>query len=271
MKTRSLSLTVVPVLLVALSGCAQQSLTGAEAQEAVAQTQADSEAEALTSNTVDITTNFTIGHAVEEAATELKSFIQTELPCADVSVSGHTLTVEYGKTGACPWNGMTFTGTHTVSISKNDADEVIVDHTWSGLTNGKVEVDGTATVTWNLADPSRHIDHDLTWTRLSDGRTGEGKGSRTQKPLDASLGGLKTGFTEDGERSWTGKVGTWNLDISGLEMRWVDPVPEAGTLTLETPYDKTVSLGFARVNDTTIHVTAQGPVHSYGFDIHEGS
>jgi hypothetical protein len=54
-------------------------------------------------------------------------------------------------------------------------------------------------------------------------------------------------------------------------MRWVDPAPEAGSLTLETPFDKSVALSFSRVNDTTIHVTAQGPNRSFGFDVHSGS
>jgi hypothetical protein len=269
MKTRSLIL--VPLLALALGGCAQKSLTAGEAQEAVTQTQVDTEAQALTSNTVDITTNFTIGQAVEQAASELGAFIRAQLPCADVSVSGSTLIVQYGVSGSCPWHGMTFTGTHTVTISKNDSDEVIVDHTWDALSNGKVEVSGTATVTWNLADPSRHIQHDLTWTHLMTGRTGEGKGDRTQKPLDAAEGGLAAGFTEDGERSWTGKAGEWTLDISGLKMRWVDPVPEAGSLTLDTPYEKTVTLDFSRINASTIHVEAEGPAHSYGFNITSGS
>jgi hypothetical protein len=273
--SRSPSLALVPVsllLLVAGVGCTRQEpLTGEEAQQAVDEMQVDSQAQALTSNSVEITTNFTIGDAVEKAADELKSFIDTELPCAAVSVSGHTLTVQYGVTGSCVWNGMPITGTHTVSISRNDSSEVEVDHTWSGLTNGKVEVDGTATVTWDLADPSRHIVHDLKWTRLSDGRTGEGKGDRTQRPLPDSMGGLQAGFSEDGERSWDGKLGHWDLDISGLQMRWVDPAPEAGTLTLDTPFDKSVALSFSRVDAATIHVVAQGPNRSFGFDIHSGS
>ena len=108
------------------------------------------------------------------------------------------------------------------------------------------------------------MQHDLTWTRLSDNRKGEGTGDRVQKPLD---GDLKVGFTEDGNRSWTGESGHWELTISGLQMRWEDPVPQAGSLTLDTPFDKTIEMSFSRVNDKTIHVDLQGPRASFGYDV----
>lgn len=266
------SLTIVPVLLLALAGCQRQKdLTSAEAQEALDEMQTDTTAQALTSGTVEITTKFTIGDAVEKAAADLRAFIASQLPCANVSVSGHTLTIEYGVNGVCLFNGNQFTGTHTVSISKNDNDEVLVDHTWDALSNGKVRVDGTATATWDvngLKDFTRHVVHDLKWTRLSDGRTGEGTGDRVQKSLN---GDITVGFTEDGKRAWDGKRGHWDLDISNLEVRWSDPVPQAGSLTLDTPFDKTISASFDRVNDTTIKVTIQGPNKSFDFNVREGS
>jgi len=266
------SLTVVPVLLLALAGCQRQEpLTGAEAQEALDEMQTDTASQALTSNTVEITTKFTIGDAVEKAAADVRAFIESQLPCANVTLSGHTLTVEYGVNGTCLFNGQSFTGTHTVSISRNDNDQVVVDHTWQALSNGKVEVDGSATVTWDfndLKDLTRHVKHDLKWTRLSDGRTGEGTGDRVQKALG---GDIKTGFTEDGNRAWDGKRGHWSLDISNLEVRWVDPVPQAGSLTLDTPFDKTIAASFNRVNPTTIKVTLQGPNRSFDFDVKSGT
>ena len=95
--------------------------------------------------------------------------------------------------------------------------------------------------------------HDLTWTRLSDGRTGHGSGDRTQRPLD---GGLVEGFEVDGSRTWEGKRGRWDLDIDHVEMRWADPVPQAGSLVLQTPFDKTVTLEFERIDANTIGVSA---------------
>jgi hypothetical protein len=266
------TLTIVPVLLLSLAGCRRQdALTSAEALEALEEMKTDTTAQALTSGTVEISTKFTIGDAVEKAAADLRAFIESQLPCASVTLSGHTLSVEYGVNGVCLFNGNQFSGTHTVGISKNDADQVLVDHTWDSLSNGKVRVDGTATVTWDvngLTDFTRHVVHDLKWTRLSDGRTGEGTGDRVQTSLN---GDITVGFTEDGQRSWEGRRGHWGLDISNLEVRWSDPVPQAGSLTLDTPFDKTVAASFDRVDATTIKVTLEGPNRSFDFNVKSGS
>jgi hypothetical protein len=266
MKIQSL-VRLAPLALVSLlsaAGCRPQGLTSAEAAEAKEELEVETQSQALTSNTVALSTNFTIGGAVEKAAAELKSFIQSQVSCADVTLKDHTLTVEYGAHGSCPFNGQTFTGTHEVTVTRNETNDVVVDHVWTDLSNGKVSVSGTAEVTWTLADPSRHIVHDLTWTRLLDMRTGHGTGDRLQKPLN---GDIHTGFTESGERAWEGKSGRWALSIDGLEMRWVDPIPQAGSLTLDTPYDKSVDLDFHRVNDKTIRMTLSGSRGSIDFDV----
>jgi hypothetical protein len=264
MKTRIL--TLAPGLLLALVGCRpQEGLTAEQAAEAKDEMQTETQTEALTSKPVEISTNFTIGGAAQQAATELQAFIKSQWACAEATISGNTLTVQYGVHGSCAFNSyQSFSGTEQVTITKNDASDVEVDHVWTNLSNGVVEVSGTAHVTWNLADPSRHIQHDLHWTRISDGRTGEGKGDRVQKPLD---GDLTVGFTEQGDRSWTGKSGTWSLAEDGLQMRWEDPVPQAGSVTLDTPFDKTVSVAFARVNTSTIKVTLEGPRGDFSFDV----
>jgi hypothetical protein len=252
--------SLIPILLVSLAGCRpQEGLTSAEAAQASEELQVESQSQALTSSTVELGTNFSIGEAVEQAAAELKTFISSELSCADVTIAGHTLTVEYGVRSGCVFHNHTITGTHEITISKNDTNDVVVDHVWTELSNGAVKVSGTAEVTWSKSDVSRHVVHDLKWTRLSDGRTGEGKGDRTQRPLADSAGGLAAGFTETGSRSWDGKAGHWSLDIDHLDMRWVDPLPESGSLTLDTPFDKTVSASFTRPNATTIRVVLEGP------------
>lgn len=264
MKTRSLA--VVPLLLLCFTGCKREEpLTGEEAGQALEEMEIDSQSQALTSNTVEIATNFTIGEAVEKAADDLRAFIESQLPCAEVTLAAHTLTVVYGAKGLCPaYRGHVLSGTHTISVSKNDEAQVVVDHVWDTLSNGRVQIDGTATVTWDLSDPSRHVEHEITWKRLSDGRTGKGTGNRVQRPLS---GGILEGFSEDGSRAWDGKRGHWSLDIDQLEMRWIDPVPQSGSLTLDTPFDKTVSASFERVDADTIHVTLEGAKKTYGFDV----
>jgi hypothetical protein len=228
-----------------------------------------SQSQALTSESVEITTNFTIGDGLERAGEELRNFVQGQLPCAAVDLeladSHATLTVEYGaKEGDCAYRGNTITGRHVITISKNDADLVQVDHVWDALSNGRVEVNGTAMVEWNFEDPSRHVVHDARWTRLEDGRTGEGSGDRVQRPLS---GGLVEGFSVDGERHWKGERGAWDLTIDHVEMRWADAGPQAGSYRLDTPFGKQLRLSFERQNDTTIQVTISGPRRSFDFDV----
>jgi len=256
------------VLALSAFGCKQQGLTRAEASEALEESQLSTQAAALTSGTVEITTNFTIGAAVEAAADELRTFYAEQLPCAAVSLEASTLTVDYGVNGDCLYRGQVYRGSHSVTISRNDENEVVVDHVWQHLRNEQVEVNGTATVTWSLDDPSRHIQHELSWERLSDGRIGVGSGDRIQRPL---ADGIETGFSVDGTRQWRGESGTWDLSINDVEMRWVDPVPQAGSYSLDTPFDKQVTLAFDRVDDTTIKVTVSGGDKSFDFDVHRAA
>jgi len=144
------------------------------------------------------------------------------------------------------------------------ADDVVVSHRWEDLNDDRVTVTGTAMVTWSFADQTRRVVHELTWTRLSDGRSATGSGDRLQRSLE---GGIFEGFGVDGTRAWEGESGTWTLGIDGVEMRWVDPVPQAGTYTLTTPESKTLSLGFSRVDGDTITVTISSGARSYDFDV----
>src|SRR6187431_1708633 len=153
---RSLYLLALPFVL-SLTGCPKErELTAAEAQESLEQASASSQAENLAAVSVDISTNFTIGGALEAAAGELKTFVDSQLPCAEVTLEGATLTVEYGvNPGTCLYRGHTFSGTSAITVSKNAMNEVVVDHVWTGISNGVVELDGTAHVTWSSSDQTR--------------------------------------------------------------------------------------------------------------------
>jgi hypothetical protein len=127
-------------------------------------------------------------------------------------------------------------------------------------------VSGTATVTWRLneEDPQRHVVHELEWTRLSDGRIGVGTGDRVQRPLE---GGVLTGISVDGPRAWEGESGRWDLAINDVEMRWVDAVPRSGSYSLDTPFDKTASMEFNQLDETTIRVTVSSGNRSFDFNV----
>lgn len=256
-------------LTLVLSGCPKNktddSLTASEAQQALEESTVASQAENLTSASIEITTNFTIGQAVEQAAQQIHDFIVSQLPCADVQLSGATLSVTYGaKPGNCTYNGHTFSGKTSVTVSKNDQNQVEVHHTWTDLTNGRVTLNGEATVTWDFQAKSRHVVHTATWKRNSDGFTVTGEGDRNQTVLS---GGIVEGIQIDGSRSWKSVRGQWDLAIDGVQMRWVDPVPQAGSYTLHTPKNKTLSLSFARVDADTIKVTIANGSHSFSFNV----
>jgi len=263
------SLTAVLVLpMLVLTGCPREKedLTLGEATQALEQASDAGQAEGLTSASVDITTNFTIGGAVTDGAAELGSFITSQMACADVSLEDATLTVVYGaKPGNCLYRGHTFSGTHIVSIERNEEVSVEVHHQWIDFSNGVVSLDGTADVTWNFDDKTRRVQHESDWTHIKSGRTGRGTGDRVQSVLD---GGLAEGIQVDGTRTWDGQRGHWDLAIDGVQMRWTDPVPQAGSYTLVTPFkDKTVSMSFDRVDDDTIKVTVAGPKKEFSFTV----
>jgi hypothetical protein len=263
------SLTAVLVLpMLVLTGCPREKeeLTAGEARQALEQASDAGQAEGLTSASVDISTNFTIGSAVKAGAEELGTFIATQMPCADVQLEDATLTVTYGaKPGNCVYRGHTFSGMHTVSIERNDDASVQVHHEWVDFSNGVVSLDGTADVTWNFSDKTRRVQHESNWTHIKSGRTGTGTGDRVQSVL---AGGLAEGIQVDGNRTWDGERGHWDLAIDGVQMRWTDPVPQAGSYTLVTPFDnKSVSMSFDRVDDDTIKVTVAGANREFSFTV----
>lgn len=255
----------VPVLMLA---CNQGSLTRDEAADALTESSIESQASAITATPVEVSTNFTIGSAVEAAAQELRGFLAAELPCATITVQGATITTEWGAATGCTYKGQTYSGTTSITIKRTDAATLEVDHVYTDFGNGKVKVSGNAQVTWSATEHSRHVVHQLTWTRLADGRTGTGSGDRTQTLMDPAQG-LAGGIRIDGNRHWEGRAGSWDLAITGVEVRLQDPVPQSGSYSLTTPANKNLTLSFARQSTDVIRVTLTGPKHTFSFDVHE--
>lgn len=259
---------VVPLLLGAgpCRPAESNDLTAAEAGEALDEVAVSTQALTLTSGSVEITTDFTLGQGLEAAAAEIRDFVESQLPCAAVTVAGATLAIEYGANpGSCTYRGQTYRGTHRVTLVSVEPGAVVVDHAWDDFRNQTLTVTGTARVTWTAGDAlQRTVAHDLQWTRLADGRGWTGTGERTQTPL---AGGLAEGIREDGDRSWTNDRGLWLLDIAGVEARWEDPVPQAGTYTLTTPAGKLLTVAFEREDADTIAVVVAGGARSFTFRV----
>ena len=266
MKRPSLAwLMICPFLLL---GCPRDksgdSLTPAEANQALEESTIDSQGQGLASEAIELSTSFTLGQAVQASAQELAAFITSQLGCAAVSVSGTSVTVTYAANGGCLYHGHVITGKSEITITKNEPSEIIVDHRWTALSNGIVQLDGTATVAWSQANLSRHVVHDIVIERLRDQKTVDSSGDRTQTALN---GDPSIGIAVTGMRSWTSASGTWALSIDKVQMRWVDPVPQAGTYTLLTPKNKTLTLSFLRADADTITVTLSGENRSFSFDV----
>jgi hypothetical protein len=267
---RFIHLTLALPFAVALAGCPknkerEERFTLSDAELALDEASASTSAESLAAANVELSTSFTLGAGLEQAAEELRSFLQSQLPCARVTLERATLSVEYGvNPGNCSYRGHQFSGASSITVERNSDDAVLVHHEWNGLSNGVVMLDGEADVTWDFAAEERRIVHRAEWTYLPTGRTGIGEGDRTQTPL---AGGVAEGIRVEGSRSWTGESGRWDLAIDGVEMRWDDPVPQAGTYTLATPRNQSLSLSFARVDEDTIGVTIAGPNRSFTFDV----
>jgi hypothetical protein len=261
------SLKWLVLLPLVACACNRDALTRQEAVDALDEASIESQSSALTATPVEISTHFTIGAAVSDAVEQVRAFLAAELPCATVTVQGSTITTNWGAAGnTCTYKGQTYSGVSSVTITRTDPATLEVDHTFTELSNGRVRVSGTAEVTWSATTLSRHVVHDLTWTRLSDNRTAAGSGDRTQTLLDPSLG-ISGGIRIDGNRHWTGARGTWDLAITGVEVRPQDPVPQAGSYQLTNPNDKTLTLSFARQTPDVIRVTIAGPKRDFSFNV----
>ncbi|MBV1861438.1 MAG: hypothetical protein KUG77_23665 [Nannocystaceae bacterium] len=237
--------------LTASAGCDFEGATGAEIREAMDEIVLTGQAGALENGVVEITTSFTLGEGVETILEEVRSFAQSQVACSTIeSPKPGTLVIDFGELGdLCQYRGKTYAGVVTVSWELGD-DAVIVRHDYDGLTDGFVTLDGPSTVTW--ADASRRVQTDFTFE--NDRTSIEIASDRTQ----TLLGGLGDGINVVGTRDWTSPRGAWALDIDDVEMRAIDPVPQAGSYTLTTPQEHELTLSFERVDDNTIEVSITG-------------
>jgi hypothetical protein len=264
MRTSALlsSVLACSLLAPACGGANEEPLTRDEAEEAVASVNLSASAQSLTHDIVEISTNFTIGQGLREAALELKLFAEAQIPCAVVSADAHQgeghVTIDFGDlSDACSFRGRTYAGVVELDIQRAEGT-VLVHHRWQGLSNGQVTVHGEADVTWSRDDASRHVVYDLEFSHEDHDGALRASGDVTQRLLDSVLG-ITAGVAIDGTREWSAGDRSWSLDIDGVQVRGLDPVPQAGTYSLVTPSDKHVTLSFERLNPTTIRVTLTGP------------
>jgi hypothetical protein len=246
-------------------GCKQQELTWGEANAALQESVSSAQSEVVAAEVIEISTNFTIGGAVEQAAEELRAFVASQIPCSTATVANAELTIDFGTLAdGCTFNGHTYAGIAKIQVERNNNGDVEVTHTWQELTNGVVTLNGGATVTWSLAEGTRHVVHDVVWK--DDKREVVASGDRTQRLIDPAAG-LLGGIQIDGERNWSSAGKDWDLRIDAVQIRGQDPVPQAGSYVLTTPDDKVLTLSFTRVDSDTIEVKLTGTKKDYTFNV----
>jgi hypothetical protein len=252
MTTHPRILVVAPTLFAAFAlGCDGEGFGGSDFRVAVDEVVATGQGESLQNDVIEITTSFTLGDGARAVAEQVRDFVGSQLPCATVtSPDAQTLSIAFGTVdGDCDYNGRTLSGTVTVGYVV-DGDSVTVTHDYAALSDGRATLDGEATVTWTEA--SRHVvtDFDISNTR--------GEFELSSDRTIKRLGGIGDGIVIDGEREWSGPRGEFQLEIEGVQMRGVDPVPQDGSYALTRPDGDVVTMTFERVDADTIEVVVSG-------------
>lgn len=251
-------ITVVMALTVACTG--GDEMSGVEALQTLSEVNRSVQGEQATQDVVEISTEHTIGDALEQAAQNIADFWESQADCTTVTVAGNKATIDYGTLADdCTYEGRTYAGVNTIAVERVEPGALEVDHTWTGFTNGDTTVDGGAVVTWDGVDPSRTVVTDHTFTDAQDpSRQVDVHGEHVTRPLEADVPWWESGFTLDGERNWTSDGSDWFLTMSGLELRMIDPCPQAGTVSATAPSGKSLEITYERVDDDTISATLSG-------------
>lgn len=79
---------------VALAGCGGKAR--AEMRATVEEAVRANRAEVLTAEVIELSADFTMGEAEENAAAAIRAWYDAEIPCADTTLSGTMLEVDFG-------------------------------------------------------------------------------------------------------------------------------------------------------------------------------
>jgi len=234
-----------------LAGCLNAPLTDSDADNALDETLASAKADAVIAPIVEITTDVTLGERADQAAQDRMDWFQSQIPCSTVTRDGRTVTVDFGTLDdQCAYEGHTYAGVLRLTYDFADSHRGVVEHAWAGFTDGDFILDGTTTVDWTNAATPRHVVSNLRWlqARVTTDTTSELWIDRLDPQVDGP------GVQLDGERDWHNVVGDRHLAIDGIQMRGMDPIPQAGMYTLTTFDDRTITMRFERVDADTIRV-----------------
>lgn len=210
-----------------------------------------------------MSTAFTVGDGLAAAVDAVRTFVESEAPCANVDAgTAGQLTIDFGTVAdACTYRGRQYAGGLVVGLEAAGGG-IAITHTYTNFSNGVVTIDGEADVAWNGGARAITAQYELDGT-TRDLSVTENRTSLYRNESMGPAGGIEI----EGERSWTGSLGSWEMQIENVEVRPVDPVPYAGRYSLVTPRDLPASMDFSRVDDTTIEMVFTGPKNQYTYRI----
>lgn len=241
-----------------LGGCELQEMGVLEALDALDQLNRSGRGEQATADVIAVSTDFTIGGALQDAAEAIAEFWESQAPCTTVTLEGATATIDYGTLDdACTWNGRTYAGINTIGVSSTTPGELAVDHAWSGFTDGQITLDGEAVVTWSGQDWTRRVVTDHAFTD-EQGERIDVHGDHVAGRIDEGVPVWRSGFTLEGIREWSTRRGDWSLTMEGLELMLIDPAPQTGTSVVTAPNGKQLTVIYDRVDEDTISATLVG-------------
>jgi len=249
-----------------LAGCLDDShWDETQATTALDEAIASSKAENLAHKITEITTDVTMGERAEDAAADRAAWFKSQIPCSTATVEGSTLTIDFGtlKDG-CVYEGKTYAGVLEVTWREaalddpDPMDDLDVIHDWHGFTDGTVTLDGRTVVYWTSPSIPSRVTHDLVWH--DDERTVDQQSDVWIQRLapEAGVTGYRPGVELNGWRLWEAEYGMVHLDIDAIEIRGMDPVPQAGTWRLRNDAGDVIRMHFDRVDADTIRVTIDG-------------
>jgi hypothetical protein len=253
MQHRMLPIALVAVF--ALPACDLGEGSLAEMRMAVDESVATGEAASLEEGVIEITTDFTIGQGLQDVAGHIRGLVESQIPCSTVeSPDANTLVIDFGATGdMCEYNGRTYGGKVTLAYEVT-GDTINVQHAYDGLTNGRVTIDGEASVTWRPTGTNGLSRHIVSSIDLS-GPRGDfhSDADRTQTFANPGSGV----FEVEGSREWSGPRGdgsaTWEATID------IDfAVPIAGSAEVHTPRGSTFDLSFDLIDGDTVEIRVTG-------------
>lgn len=248
-----------------LAGCLEGSHEASlwdetQATTALEQAMASSKAEILANRIMEITTDVTMGERAADAAKDRAAWFESQIPCSTATVEGSTLTINFGTLlDKCVYDGKTYAGVLEITWRDRGVDDLEIIHGWFDFTDGTVMLNGETVVYWTSPSVPSRVTNDLTWS--DDERTVDQRSDVFIERIRREAGQTgNLGVELNGWRLWEDEAnyGTLYLDIDGIQIRGVDPVPQAGTWRLRNDDGDVLRMHFDRVDADTIRVTIEG-------------